>query len=90
MKRLAIIFLLFPGVALAQQVDPVTAGANAMALDGSASFGRMAAQITQDRQQVAALQKQVADLTVERDKLKADAAKPAPAVEPSAEAKKPQ
>jgi hypothetical protein len=67
MTRIAFALLLLPSVALAQQVDPVTAGAQAMALDGGQMFARMAGQIAQDQRQhssdettIAELRKQVA------------------------------
>ena len=81
MKRLVLAFLLLPSVALAQ-VDPVTAGAQAMALDMNGMAGRLAGQIAQDRQQyaadqqtIAALRKQVADLTAAQKKPAAPAKK---------------
>ena len=54
--------LLLPAVALAQPVDPVTAGAQAMALDGGQMFARMASQISQDRQEIDTLRSQIVAL----------------------------
>ena len=69
MKRLTLAFLLLSAPAMAQQVDPITAGAQAMALDGGQMFARMAAQVAQDQRQhssddaaITGLRKQVADL----------------------------
>ena len=68
--------LLMPIGALAQPVDPVTAGAQAMALDGGQMFARMAGQIAQDRQEIDTLRGQIAALKVKEAPVVAPKPKP--------------
>jgi len=68
--------LLMPAVASAQPVDPVTAGAQAMALDGGQMFARMAGQIAQDRQEIDTLRGQIAALKVKEAPVVAPKPKP--------------
>ena len=81
MKRLVLAFMLLPGVALAQQPPPPPA---IQTLDSMLhesvereAQDRLAAITAQ--QSVAVLTKQLADVTAERDKLKATSSSPAQA-----------
>ena len=83
MKRLTLALMLVAGPAMAQQPPPLQSSIDAGIAQVSRivnGFGNeiavQAQQIDQMQRQVSALQKQVADVTAERDALKAKAAEP--------------